>query len=318
MVNLTIDGIAVSVPAGTSVIEAAKEAGIEIPALCYDPNLEVVGACRLCLVEIEGDVKPRTSCTTTVAPGMVVHTKSSTVVQLRRELLQLLLDNHPNDCLTCQMAGECYLQKYSYEYGVTFRVHEGARRGTEYAYFTDTSSPYILRDESKCILCGKCVRTCAVIEERSVLDFSGRGFMTKIAADLDQSLESSRCVSCNRCVVACPVGALIDRRLKEQRVRAFNARSTTITCKQCDYGCDYEVLEFRDERVVRPLAPANGRPLCLTGRLRCEIEYASDLRQPMVKRETEAGRKFKRVSWGEALELDSILDRLVERETKPE
>lgn len=314
MVTLTIDNKTVRVPAGTSIIEAAKTVNIEIPALCYDPQLEVVGACRLCIVEIEGDPRPRTSCNTEVAEGMVVSTLSPNVRKIRRELLQLLLDNHPNDCLTCQQAGECYLQQYAYDYGVTFREHDGARRGQPTARFTDTSSPYILRDESKCILCGKCVRTCAVVEERSVLSFSGRGFETKIAADMDETLEGSTCVSCSRCVVACPVGALIDRRLRETRVRAFNADSEKVICKQCDYGCEYEVLDDGSETVIRPLAPSGGRPLCLTGRLRVEAEYASDLRKPYVKVETEEGRKFKIVSWPEALELTNVLDRIKDLE----
>lgn len=315
MIELAIDNIKVQVPEGTSIFDAAAKAGIEIPALCYDPDLEVFGACRLCVVEIDGDPRPRTACNTKAAQGMSVKTQTPAVNAIRREIIQLLLDNHPNDCLTCQKAGECLLQKYAYEYNVTFRNHDGARRGgSEPARFTDTSSPYILRDESKCILCGKCVRTCAEQSDRAVLSFSGRGFATKIAADMDQTLEASSCVSCSRCVVACPVGALIDRRQREKFVRAFQANATKVVCKQCEYGCEYEVLEQNNERVVRPLAPANGRPLCLTGRLRVEAEYASDLRKPYLKKETENGRQFEIVSWSEALQLDTVLSRISKEE----
>ncbi len=175
-VTLTIDGQKVTVPRDYNIIQAAKRIGIEIPALCYDPNLEIVGACRLCVVEIEGSRKVQTACSTKVKEGMVVHTESERVVNLRREILQLLLDNHPNDCLTCQKAGECLLQKYAYRYDVKFREHDGARR----ANFVDTSSPYILKDDSKCILCGKCVRTCAQVYDRKVLSFAGEDLILEL------------------------------------------------------------------------------------------------------------------------------------------
>ncbi len=118
-----------------------------------------------------------------------------------------------------------------------FREHEGARR----PYYVDTSSPYILKDDSKCILCGKCVRTCAQVHDRKVLSLSGRGFDTRIVADADFSLEESTCVSCNRCVVACPVGALIDRRVLG-KTRVWDSEIKSIKCKACNYGCNFEVL----------------------------------------------------------------------------
>ena len=124
-VNLTIDGYKVSVSSDLSILQAAQKLDIEIPALCYDPNLEVVAACRLCVVEIEGSKKLEASCSTKVRDGMVVHTESENVVETRKEILQLLLDSHPADCLTCQKAGECYLQKYAYQYDLKFREHDG-------------------------------------------------------------------------------------------------------------------------------------------------------------------------------------------------
>lgn len=207
-VRLMIDGQEVVVSSETSILEAAKQIGIEIPALCYDPNLEIEAACRLCLVEIEGSNKLQTSCSTRVKEGMVVHTQSEKVVKTRKDILQLLLDSHPNDCLTCQKAGECLLQKYAYDYDLKFRVHDGAMR----PQLLDTSSPYILKDNAKCILCGKCVKTCAQVSDRQVLTFAERGYETYIALDANQTLETSSCVSCNRCVTVCPVGALVDKR----------------------------------------------------------------------------------------------------------
>jgi NADH dehydrogenase/NADH:ubiquinone oxidoreductase subunit G len=188
MIKLTINGQKIAAEDGMSILDAALAHGIEIPALCHDPDLKPESSCRLCLVEVDGRPWPRVACGTPVRDGMVVETNTPEIREIRRDILQLLLDNHPNDCLTCQKAGECLLQKYAYEYGVTFRTHEGARRGGERARFTDTSSPYILRDESKCILCGKCISTCAELNERSVLSFAGRGFETKVAADRDETL----------------------------------------------------------------------------------------------------------------------------------
>ena len=316
MIKLTINGQKITAEDGMSILDAALAHGIEIPALCHDPDLKPESSCRLCLVEVDGRPWPRVACGTPVRDGMVVETNTPEIREIRRDILQLLLDNHPNDCLTCQKAGECLLQKYAYEYGVTFRTHECARRGGERARFTDTSSPYILRDESKCILCGKCISTCAELNERSVLSFAGRGFETKVAADRDETLEASTCVSCGRCVAVCHVGALIDRLVREKKIRPWEADRQTIQCKACEYGCEYEVLEKGSERVIRPLSPSEGRPLCLKGRLFVEAEVSSELRTPYKKEETEKGRKFVRTTWIEALELDGILDRIAHTESE--
>lgn len=309
-VSLTIDGMAVKAPQGMSILEAAKKVKVEIPALCYDKNLDVVSACRLCIVEIEDMPKLMTACSTPVAEGMVVHTESERVVQVRRTILQLLLDNHPNDCLTCQKAGECLLQKYSFRYDVQFRNHDGARRGLEVASWTDTSSPYVLRDESKCILCGKCVRTCAEVETRNVLTFAERGFETKISANADQTMEESTCVSCNRCVVACPVGALMDARVVGMP-RVWETTQKTVKCKQCDFGCNMSVF-YKNNKVVGVKAQdaAMGRPLCLKGRLRTELEYRENPDVPYAKIETPEGRRFVETSWIEALEMGNIVEKL--------
>lgn len=301
-VTINIDGQDVTVPGDYNIIQAAEKIGIEIPALCYDPNLEVVGACRLCVVEIEGSRKLQTACSTKVKENMIVYTETERVVNLRREILQLLLDNHPNDCLTCQKAGECLLQKYAYRYNVKFREHNGARRPN----FVDTSSPYILKDDSKCILCGKCVRTCAQVHDRKVLSFADRGFNTRIVADADYSLEESTCVSCNRCVTVCPVGALIDRRLLG-KTRVWDSEIKEVKCKACDYGCNFEVLSKNGENIaVRAKSPTEGRPLCLKGRLTTELMYLDKPEVPYKKEDCE----FKETTWEEALELEDIINKV--------
>lgn len=302
-VTLTIDGKEVTVAKEYTVLKAAQIIGIDIPALCYDSNLELVSACRLCVVEIEGSKNLQTSCSTKVKDGMLVSTESDRVVKVRRDILQLLLDSHPNDCLTCHKAGKCLLQEYAYRYGVRFREHDGAVRPK----LVDTSSPYILKDDSKCILCGKCVRTCAEIkDEREVLSFAGRGYETRVVLDADDTFESSKCVSCNRCVSVCPVGALIDKR-ELGKSRVWEADSKTVNCDSCAYGCEFEVLSKKGKNiVVRAKEPANGRPLCLQGRLTTELKYLDNPDQPYRK----IGGKFVPSTWAKTLGIAELIEKI--------
>lgn len=287
---------------GTTILNAAEKLNIDIPALCYDPDLEITGACRMCLVEIEGSKKLETSCSTKVWDGMVVNTESEKVVNARKEILQMLLDSHPNDCLTCQKAGECLLQEYSYRYDVAFRDHDGAMRPD----LIDTSSPYILKDNSKCIVCGKCIITCAQVSDRAVLSFAERGYETRVIFSGDQSIEESTCVSCNRCVSVCPVGALIDKR-ELKKIRNWEGESKVVSCKACDYGCEFEVKSKKQVPlavVAKP--PTNGRPLCLKGRLTTELKYLDNPDLPYKKLED----KFEETTWAEALEITEIIEKI--------
>ncbi len=307
-ISLTINNSKVKVPKGYTIMEAAKELDIEIPALCYDPNLEIVGACRMCLVEIEGRKNLETACSTIVWDGMVVETEADKVIEARKDVLQLLLDSHPNDCLTCQQAGECSLQKYAYKYDVKFREHDGAMRPK----LVDTSSPYIFRDDSKCILCGKCVRTCSEIYDRKVLSFGGRGYDTRVVFDANQTLETSTCISCNRCVVACPVGALIDKR-QVGKVREWEADKRVVNCKSCSYGCEFEILSKKGENLaVRAMEPTNGRPLCLQGRLITELKHLDNPETPYRK----IGGEFVADTWIKTLGLEDVMDKIEEIEEK--
>lgn len=301
-VSLIIDGDKVTVPSDYTILKAAKELDINIPALCYDPTLEITGSCRMCIVEIEGKSKLETSCSTIVREGMVVHTETHKIQKARKDILQLLLDSHPNDCLTCQKAGECLLQDYAFRYDVKFRDHDGAMRPE----LLDTTSPYILRDNSKCILCGKCVLTCAQVDDRQVMNFAGRGYDTKIVLDTDESFEDSTCVSCNRCVVVCPVGALVDKRLLG-KARSWEGETLTVKCESCEYGCNFEVLSKEEKNIaIRALEPANGRPLCLEGRLATELIYLDKPDKPYIKKDG----KFEETSWVKALGVDKILEKI--------
>lgn len=302
MINLTIDGIPVKVRKGATVMEAAKSIGIDIPALCYLKGVNEVGACRICVVEVEKARTLQASCVLPAAEGMVVYTESPAVVEARKEILRLILDNHPNDCLTCDKAGECKLQEYAYRYDVKFRDHDGARRNAS----IDTSNPYILRDNNKCILCGRCVSTCRQVQDRSVLSFGDRGFETHIIADNDIILGESSCVSCGRCISVCPVGALIDNRVAG-KARAWESEKEEVRCTQCDYGCHFELLKKNGKVLgVRAKEPGEGRPLCLKGRLSVDLTYNDKPAAPLMKKE----EGYVEVSWAEALGLERIKEKL--------
>lgn len=303
ILELTINGQVVTVPQGTAVFDAARQVGVHIPALCHHESLPVVSACRLCLVEVEGSRKLQTSCSLLATQGMKVHTETPRLVEYRRAILQLLLDSHPNDCLTCQKAGECLLQKYAYQYGVTFRDHDGAKRPDN----KDLSSPYILKDDSKCILCGRCVRTCdQVTLERQVLAFAERGYHTRIVADDDKTFETSKCVSCNRCVSLCPVGALIDRRISG-KIRPWDADVRVKECRNCDYGCHFDVYYRNGKAVaVKARTPEPGRPLCLKGRLMTELRYLDAPDEPWRK----VSGRFVKSSWARVLGLEKLLHKM--------
>lgn len=303
LVDIIIDGKSIKAEENSSVLEAAAKAGIEIPALCTDPNLEVVASCRLCLVEIEGMPKPETSCTVKVREGMVVNTNTPRVFKMRKQILQLLLDSHPNDCLTCEKAGQCLLQKYAYDYNVAFREHDGKKR----IYEKDTTSPYIMKDDEKCILCGKCVRSCNQIEERQVLSLSNRGYKTKVALDWGKHFDESTCVSCNRCVSVCPVGALTDRRSKN-KARSWQTERQTVECRVCEYGCKFDVISKDGVNIaVEANRPDKGRPLCLKGRMTTEMLYLDKPAQPYRKEE----KCFVETSWAQVTGLEGAVEKIM-------
>ncbi|SEG08849.1 Molybdopterin oxidoreductase Fe4S4 domain-containing protein [Caloramator fervidus] len=299
MITLTINGKKIRVASGTTILGAAQKLGIDIPTLCYDPMLEVYGGCRICVVEVEGAKSLMAACATQVQEGMVVYTESEKVIKARKEILALLLANHPNDCLTCEKAGVCKLQEYAYRYDVKFGQIDGERHN----YELEDSNPYIVRDMNKCILCGKCVRTCAQVEGRKVLTFAYRGFKTKVTTAFDKPYEDSDCAFCFRCVAVCPVGALKDKRASG-KARHWEVSKEEFTCTFCDYGCKFEVARKHGKAVyVTPKAPSEGRPLCLKGKIGNELKYLDDVETPYIRVEG----KLEPVSWAKALGLEEIL-----------
>jgi len=306
-INLSINGQQVTVPAGATILEAAEKLGYSIPTFCHDKNLPGVASCRICVVEVAKSKNLTPACMTVARDGMVVQTESPAVVEARKTILELILANHPMDCLTCEKNGDCRLQDYCFQYG----VKESGFKGEKHSYPLEDSNPYIVRDMNKCILCGKCVRTCSQVEDRAVIDYAYRGFNTKIAPAMDIPLGESDCVYCGRCVAVCPVGALIYKSTIGKG-RTWEIKKKPVTCMFCDSGCSFN-LNIKDGKVIGVTAgePGVGRPLCLKGRLGMELLHVSgSLPKPQIKKED----CFVEVPWAEALGLAGILDKLQEKE----
>lgn len=301
-VELTIDGVSVAVPPGTSVMRAAKQAGLDIPKLCATDNLEAFGSCRLCIVEIDGARGTPASCTTPVAPGMVVRTQNEKLGKLRRGVMELYISDHPLDCLTCSANGDCELQDMA---GVTglreVRYGSGVDAGANHLDApTDTSNPYFDFDASKCIACSRCVRACDEVQGTIALTIEGRGFDSKVAAGAGVSFMESDCVSCGACVQACPTATLQEKSVIEL---GMPTRSVVTTCAYCGVGCSFKA-ELRGDELVRMVpykdGGANEGHSCVKGRF--AFGYASHpdrVMEPMVRDAiTDPWRK---VSWDEAI-----------------
>jgi formate dehydrogenase alpha subunit len=304
-VNLTIDGRKVSVEDGATIFQAAKSIGIDIPHLCYMEGLPPTSACRLCLVEVEGAKTLVPSCSYPVSEGMVVRTNTERVQRARRVVLELLISDHPLDCMTCEKSGSCLLEKYAYELDVPSTRFVGEK----HSYPIDPSNPFFERDYSKCILCGRCVTACQEFQYQGVIDFIYRGFRTKIGAEFDKPLGETECVSCGNCVLVCPVGALTEKQRK-RKGREWELERVRTTCPYCGCGCEL-TLHIKEDEIVKvtsdPEGTVNEGWLCVKGKFGFEFTHHPErLKTPLIK---ENG-KFREASWDEALTL--IADRFRE------
>ena len=207
MVNLKINGQPISVPEGTTILEAAQANGIDIPTLCYLKDASVTGSCRMCVVEIVGARALQAACVYPVSEGIEVLTHSPKVKAARKSTLELILSNHDRKCLTCSRNQKCELQKLSDELGVTDIAYEGIRN----EYEIDASGTSIVRDNNKCVLCRRCINVCKNIQTVGVIDAQERGFNTKIGCAFEANLADTACVNCGQCITACPVGALHEK-----------------------------------------------------------------------------------------------------------
>ncbi len=294
-VTIIMNEQAITVPAGTTILTAARENGIEIPTLCHDPEVSRYGGCRLCVVEVAGWGSLPAACVTEVRPDMVIETESARVLEARRTILELLLANHPEDCLTCEKTGACALQDYAYRYGVRRDAFLGERQN----HPLEADNPFIIRDMNKCILCGKCVRVCSEVVGRSAIDFSHRGFRARVATALDEGLQQSGCVFCGSCLEVCPVGALTEKKGRGKG-RPWEMTSVTTTCPYCGVGCQLK-LQVKNQRVIGARAGGsglNGRHLCVKGRFgHGFIHHPDRLKKPLLRKEGV----LQEVSWSEAL-----------------
>ncbi len=282
-ITLTINGRKATIPEGATILEAASAAGITIPTLCHHPDLSDVGACRMCVVSVQNKKSLMTSCTTPARDGMVVNTETDEVRETRRFVLEVLLTDHPNDCMTCEADGACELQNLAYDYGVRWPEHNGRRHDYE---IDQDPNPFIAVDRNKCILCGRCVRACGEIQNRDVWHFGHRGFQTKLVAGADQLMLDAGCESCGQCVAYCPVGALSDK-MSLGLGRQSQVTKTRTTCSYCGVGCNFD-LNVRDGRIVRVTsaedAAVNGLSLCVKGRYGYDYVHHPDrLVRPLVR-----------------------------------
>ncbi len=304
-VTLEIDGVSVTVPAGTSVMRAAAEAGVGVPKLCATDSLKAFGSCRLCLVEIEGRRGYPASCTTPVEAGMKVRTQSEKLGDLRRGVMELYISDHPLDCLTCPTNGNCELQDMAGVVGLReVRYNDGAGTAPPIATHThlakDESNPYFTYDPSKCIVCNRCVRACEETQGTFALTISGRGFDSRVAAGTSQPFMESDCVSCGACVQACPTATLTETSVI-QLGQASHSKITT--CAYCGVGCSFKA-EMKGNEVVRMVpykdGAANEGHACVKGRFAWGYATHKDrILKPMIRaRITDPWRE---VSWEEAI-----------------
>jgi len=293
VINLTIDGKAVQAAPGTLVINAAKQAGIEIPSFCYYDGLALQAACRMCLVEVEKTPKLQVGCTLPVAEGMVVYTDSPTVRESRKGTLEFLLTNHPLDCPVCDKGGECELQDMTFRYGA------GESRFVEQKIHIDEQqwSPVVFYDSPRCILCYRCVRICDEGMGVNALGVINRGAHSEIAPNHFDHLE---CDECGMCIDICPVGALTSG-MYRYKTRPWEMNHVGTICTHCSNGCK-TTLGVRNNQIIRgnnrDHSGINGEFLCIKGRYAFDFVHSPErLQSPMLRR----NGALEPVSWAEAL-----------------
>jgi formate dehydrogenase alpha subunit len=301
--KLNIDGREVTARQGQTILQAALAHGIRIPNLCYDPRLTPTGACRLCIVEIDGQRGVQTACTFLAGPGMVVKTNTEAIRAMRKTTLELLLSEHRLVCTTCDRDGDCLLQDYAYEYQASEKRFPSVATPPGQENYT-TGNKSIEYDPSKCIRCQRCVKICAEVEMAEALTLRGRALDVQVATGLDLPLNDTTCELCGLCVSTCPTGALYERSA-EGLGRAKELVKVRTTCPYCGVGCQIDLnVNPKTNRIVRvtsePGCVPNDGNTCVKGRFGFHFVHSPErLTTPMIRE----GDSFRPVSWEEAIGL---------------
>jgi len=298
-IDVEIDGLAARVKAGTTILRAARESGVDIPKLCATDNLKPFGSCRLCLVEIEGRKGYPASCTTPVEPGMKIRTQTAALAKLRRNVMELYISDHPLDCLTCSANGDCELQDMAGAVGLR-EVRYGIDGANHLDAEIDSSNPYFSFDASKCIVCSRCVRACDEVQGTFALTIAGRGFEAKVSAGISENFIDSECVSCGACVQACPTATLMEKSIIDN---GQPEHSVLTTCAYCGVGCSFRA-DMKGDQVVR-MTPhkdggANQGHSCIKGRFAWGYStHKERVLQPMLRDSID--EPWRVVDWDEAI-----------------
>ncbi|MFG1430738.1 formate dehydrogenase subunit alpha [Xanthobacter sp. V2C-8] len=299
LVTLTIDGMRVSVPEGTSIMRAAMEVGNQIPKLCATDMLDAFGSCRLCLVEIEGRNGTPASCTTPVAEGIVVKTQTERLKQIRKGVMELYISDHPLDCLTCSANGDCELQEMAGVVGLR-DVRYGYEGENHTKLGKDESNPYFTYEQSKCIVCNRCVRACEEVQGTFALTISGRGFDSRVSPGMSEPFLTSECVSCGACVQSCPTATLNEKSMVEI---GTPEHAVVTTCAYCGVGCAFRA-EMRGDELVRMVPHKDGKAnrghSCVKGRFAYGYATHQDrILKPMIR--ASIHEPWKEVTYEEAI-----------------
>ncbi len=295
-IKLIINGKNVVGEKGDTILSVCEKNGIHVPTLCHHKHLADTGACRLCLVEIEGVRGYRPACCTEASENMVIKTDTDEIKKIRRTMLEFLFSERNHFCMFCESSGDCELQNLAYEHGIEHAKYEYAQPLVR----VDSTRYYFVFDENRCILCQRCIRACSEIAGHNVLDLSNRGAETRVIADLNAPFGESTCTSCGTCLQVCPTGALIDRS-SSYLGRMKQCDITKTTCVACSVGCGIEVIT-RDNHILKINgdwdAPVNNGILCVAGRFEPLHIKKERITKPMIKK----NGTFEEVELSEALD----------------